>query len=60
MKINSSLGYRPVSFAELTDDDQFWDGCKTCNNYDILLRCKRTVCLCTAMVYDPAEHNDKE
>ncbi len=55
MKINSSLGYRPVTFSELTDDDQFWKGCQTCPYYDILVRTKRDDCLCTAMILDPNE-----
>lgn len=53
MKINSTLGYRPVTFSELTGDDQFWKGCETCPYYDILVRTKRDDCLCTAMVMDP-------
>jgi hypothetical protein len=53
MKINSELGYRPVTFSELTDDDDFWKGCQSCVNYDILMRTNRTKCLCTAMIYDP-------
>jgi GNAT superfamily N-acetyltransferase len=60
MKINHELGYRPVTFSELTDDDQFWNGCKGCVNYDILERMNRTKCLCTGMLYDPAwEKSDK-
>lgn len=55
MKINSKLGYRPVTFSELTDDDQFWKGCQTCPYYDILVRTKRDDCLCTAMIMDPKE-----
>ncbi|MFO7670196.1 MAG: GNAT family N-acetyltransferase [Bacteroidales bacterium] len=55
MKINSALGYRPVTFSELTDDDQFWKGCQTCPYYDILVRTKRDDCLCTAMILDPNE-----
>ncbi len=55
MKINSDLGYRPVTFSKLTDDDQFWKGCETCPYYDILVRTKRDDCLCTAMIMDPAE-----
>jgi len=55
MKINSGLGYYPVTFSELTDDDQFWKGCETCPYYDILVRTKRDDCLCTAMIMDPAE-----
>lgn len=53
MKINSSLGYKPVTFSELTDDEQFWKGCQSCSYYDILFRTNRTHCLCTAMLYDP-------
>jgi len=52
MKINSSLGYKPVTFSELTDDDDFWSGCESCPYYDILVRTKRTHCLCTAMLMD--------
>jgi hypothetical protein len=55
MKINSGLGYRPVTFSELTDDDEFWKGCQTCPYYDILVRTKRDDCLCTAMIMDPTE-----
>jgi hypothetical protein len=55
MKINSGLGYKPVTFSELTDDDEFWKGCLTCPYYDILVRTKRDDCLCTAMIMDPAE-----
>lgn len=54
MKINHELGYRPVTFSELTNDDQFWNGCKGCVNYDILMRMERSKCLCTGMLYDPA------
>ena len=52
MKINSDLGYKPVTFSELTDDDEFWIGCKTCKNYDILTRTNRSMCLCTGMLYE--------
>ncbi len=53
MKINHELGYRPVTFSELTDDDLFWEGCKSCINHDILQRTDRTKCLCTGMLYNP-------
>lgn len=53
MKINSQLGYKPVTFSELTSDDVFWQGCRTCPNYDVLTRMKRKMCLCTGMLYDP-------
>lgn len=55
MKINSDLGYRPVAFSELTDDEAFWKGCSSCVNYDILTRKNHQHCLCTGMVYDPEE-----
>jgi hypothetical protein len=55
MKINSALGYKPVTFSELTDDDEFWKGWHSCAYYDILFRTNRTHCLCTAMLYDPAK-----
>jgi hypothetical protein len=60
MKINSELGYKPVTFSELTDDQDFWKGCQSCINYDILMRTKRTKCLCTAMIYDPAWEKKEE
>ncbi|WP_242092774.1 GNAT family N-acetyltransferase [Aestuariivivens sediminicola] len=53
MKMNSDLGYKPVPFSELTDDQTFWDGCQTCQNYDVLTRTNRKMCLCTGMLYDP-------
>ena len=55
MKINSALGYKPVTFSELTDDDNFWKGCASCTNYDVLTRTNRKMCLCTGMLYDPVE-----
>lgn len=54
MKINYELGFRPVPFAELTEDPEFWEGCKGCRNYDILERNNHKMCLCTALLYDPA------
>ena len=56
MKINSDLGYEPVTYSELTQDETFWSGCKSCVNYDILTSKERKNCLCTAMLYDPADH----
>ena len=55
MKLNSRMGYKPVTFSELTDDEEFWQGCKGCVNYDILQRNNRRMCLCTGMLYDPAQ-----
>lgn len=56
MKINSDLGYEPVTYSELTQDDVFWQGCKSCVNYEILQSKDRKNCLCTAMLYNPDDH----
>ena len=56
MKINTELGYVPVTFSDLTTDPTFWRGCESCINYDILCRNDCTRCLCTGMLYDPAKH----
>lgn len=55
MKINSDLGYEPVTYSELTDDEEFWKGCQSCVNFEILQSKNRKNCLCTAMLYDPKE-----
>jgi hypothetical protein len=60
MKINHELGYRPVTFSELTDDESFWKGCQSCVNYDILQRTNRSKCLCTGMLFDPAWEAKKQ
>ena len=52
MIIIYELGYKPVTFSELTDVNEFWIGCKTCKNYDVLKRTKREMCLCTGMLYE--------
>lgn len=53
MKLNSRLGYVPVTFSELTEDETFWKGCQGCCNYDILQRNNQRMCLCTGMLFDP-------
>ncbi len=60
MKINSDLGYKPVTFSELTDDPKFWEGCKTCTNYNILTSKEHKMCLCTGMLYDPLKKVKKK
>lgn len=60
LKINHELGYRPVTFEQLTDDPAFWRGCQSCVNYDVLTRTEFKRCICTAMLYDPAEHPDEQ
>lgn len=60
MKINSSLGYIPVSYSDLTDDEEFWKGCNSCVNVEILKSKNRQNCLCTAMLYDPSKKSKVE
>lgn len=60
MKINSELGYEPVTYSELTQDEAFWAGCKSCVNYEILMSKERKNCMCTAMLYDPKDHHSPE
>ena len=56
MKMNTELGYKPATFADLTDDEAFWKGCEGCINVDVLHRTQRRYCICTAMLFDPEEH----
>lgn len=55
MKMNTELGYFPVTFADLTDDEAFWRGCNGCVNHDVLQRTQRRYCICTAMLFDPED-----
>ena len=55
MRINSDLGYRPVTFAELTADPEFWAGCSSCVNYSLLRSKNFANCLCTGMLLDPGQ-----
>ena len=55
MKMNTELGYMPVTFGDLTDDEAFWKGCQGCINHDVLERTGRRYCICTAMLFDPAD-----
>ena len=60
MKINSDLGYEPVTLNQLPGDEAFWKGCSSCVNYDILNRTERKHCLCTGMLYDPEQQKKEE
>ncbi len=60
MKINSELGYKPVTFSELTTDETFWSGCQSCPNYDVLSRNNRKLCLCTGMLFDPTKEQTEQ
>lgn len=59
MKMNTELGFKPVTFSELTDDEEFWNGCKGCRNYDILERNNFKMCLCTGLLYDGKNDNNQ-
>lgn len=58
--MNYELGYQPVTFSELTEDPEFWKGCQTCKNFDILTRTERNMCLCTGMLYDPLQSGNQK
>lgn len=60
MKINSDLGYEPVTYSELTTDKEFWKGCRSCVNFEILMSKERKNCMCTAMLFDPVEDAKKK
>lgn len=53
MKINSELGLKPTVFSQLPQDQNFWEGCKSCVNFDILSRTQKQHCLCVGMLFDP-------
>ena len=55
MKLNTELGYLPVTYADLTDDEAFWRGCVGCVNHDVLISRQRRFCICTAMLFDPTD-----
>ncbi|WP_185877150.1 argininosuccinate synthase domain-containing protein [Blattabacterium cuenoti] len=57
IKINTELGFNPVSFNELTNSENFWKGCRSCTNFDILNRNNKKMCLCTGLLYDPKKNN---
>lgn len=59
MKINSDLGYKPVTFSELPQEEAFWNGCLSCVNYDILERTNKSMCLCTGMVCNLKQKSNK-
>jgi hypothetical protein len=60
MKINTLLGFYPTTFSEITKEEKFWEGCRSCVNYDILQRTGKKFCLCTAMRHDPSKDKVKE
>jgi hypothetical protein len=53
MKLNTRLGFEPVTYSEIASEPSFWEGCKSCVNYDVLRSKNCCNCLCTAMLFDP-------
>lgn len=60
MKMNLRFGFEPVTFNEITHDPAFWQGCKSCINYPILTSKEFKNCLCTALMYAPANTTQAE
>ncbi|EOR96467.1 hypothetical protein ADIARSV_0370 [Arcticibacter svalbardensis MN12-7] len=58
MKMNTLLGFEPVTFQQITQDEKFWEGCKSCVNYNTLEQKKQFNCFCTAMLFDPEKQAD--
>ncbi|MDB5156843.1 MAG: N-acetyltransferase [Mucilaginibacter sp.] len=56
MRLNTRLGFEPVTYSEITHDETFWEGCKSCINHNILEGKNRCNCLCTAMLFNPAKN----
>lgn len=53
MKLNSRLGFVPVTYATLPADPFFWEGCRSCVNHHILCSKQHRNCLCTALLFTP-------
>lgn len=59
MKMNAELGFETVTFNEITHEKKFWQGCRSCVNYNILeSKCCKN-CLCTAMLYTTKNRSEK-
>lgn len=54
MKLNTRLGFEPVTYEEITKDPAFWKGCQSCVNYGTLCSKQHKNCLCTALLFEPA------
>lgn len=53
MKLNTRLGFEPVTYNEITQEPSFWQGCRSCVNYPVLQSKGFGNCLCTAMLFTP-------
>lgn len=57
MRVNSTIGHKPVSFTKLSMSNEFWSSCKDCSNYSFLQKNGNTRCLCSAMLFNPFSLN---
>ena len=60
MKLNNELGFEPITFDNLPVSKTFWNGCKSCENYDILNRKNKKMCLCTGLLFEPNGKNKEK
>jgi len=60
MKMNTRLGFEPVTYSEITRGKKFWQSCKSCVNYQTLLSKGYKNCFCTAMLYTPEQEEENE
>lgn len=53
IKMNTALGFRQVSYDQLTTDPKFWKGCDTCPHFQELLSNGYKSCQCTGLLFRP-------
>lgn len=51
-KLNLSLGFEIVPLEQLTKDPAFWEGCRTCRNYEEV-QARGQQCCCEGMLLRP-------
>jgi len=52
--LNRSLGFKPAPLDRLTTDAGFWEGCKSCRNWEDVSR-RGVKCCCEAMILEPGD-----
>lgn len=53
IKMNTALGFKQVTYDQLTTDPKFWKGCDTCPHFQELLANGYRSCQCTGLLYKP-------
>jgi L-amino acid N-acyltransferase YncA len=56
MKMDTYFGFVHVTYAEIAQETGFWEGCKSCVNYDALQNKNKCHCLFTAMCFNPLKN----